>query len=175
MLVTRYVVLLRGINVGGRNSLPMEDLREILELLGYKSVQTYIQSGNVVLSATSPPDGAAISAAIEERFGFAPSVLVISGQHFQAVARANPYEKEVVEPKHLHISFLAGVASADVDAMQACKGPTEKFTLTADALYLLAPDGIGRSKFAAAAEKLLGVEATARNLNTVRKLLDMLS
>lgn len=116
--MTQFVVLLRGINVGGHNKLSMKDLREILEALGYESVKTYIQSGNVVLS---------------------------------------------------------GPATADVDAMQACKGPTEKFTLTDDALYLHAPDGIGRSKFAAAAERLLGVEATGRNLNTVRKLLEMLS
>lgn len=108
------------------------------------------------------------------RFGFAPRVLAISAEHFQAVADANPYVKEPTEPKHLRISFLSGPATADVDAMQACKGPTEKFTLTDDALYLHAPDGIGRSKFAAAAEKFLGVEATGRSLNTVRKLLDML-
>lgn len=172
--MTQFIVLLRGINVGGHNKLPMKDLRELLEALGYELVQTYIQSGNVVLSADVRPDSAAITEAIEKRFGFAPRVFVISADRFRAVADANPYEEEVAEPKHLHISFLSGPAAADVDAMQACKGPTESFTLTADALYLHAPDGIGRSKFAAAAEKMLGVEATGRNLNTVRKLIGML-
>jgi uncharacterized protein (DUF1697 family) len=172
--VSQFIILLRGINVGGHNKLPMTDLREILEGLGYESVKTYIQSGNVVLFAAAPPDNAAITAAIEKRCGFAPRVFTISAERFRAIADANPYEEEVVDPKHLHISFLSGPAAADVDAMQACKGPTEEFTLTSDALYLHAPDGIGRSKFAAAAEKLLGVEATGRNLNTVRKLLGML-
>lgn len=173
--MTQFVVLLRGINVGGHNKLPMMDLREALEALGYESVQTYIQSGNVVLSADVQPDCAAISKVIEKRFGFAPRVFAISAERFRAVADANPYEEEVAEPKHLHIWFLLGPAAPDIDAMHACKGPTEHFTLTADALYLHAPDGIGRSKFAAAAEGLLGVEATVRNLNTVSKLLAMLA
>lgn len=170
-----YVVLLRGINVGGHNKLPMKDLREILEALGYESVKTYIQSGNVVLASRTMPESAVIAAAIEERCGFAPRVFVISAGRFRAIADANPYATEIIEPKHLHISFLSGPAAADDEAMQACKGPTERFTLTDDALYLHAPDGIGRSKFAAAAEKLLGVEATGRNLNTVHKLLEMLA
>lgn len=172
--MTQFVLLLRGINVGGHNKLPMKDLREVLEALGYESVQTYIQSGNVVLSADVQPDCAAITEAIEKRFGFAPRVFAISAERFRDVADANPYEDEVADPKHLHISFLSGPAAADIDAMQACRGPTEHFTLTADALYLHAPDGIGRSKFAAAAERLLGVEATGRNLNTVNKLIGML-
>jgi len=170
----RYVVLLRGINVGGHHSLPMKDLREILQSLGYEGVRTYIQSGNVVLTAGSPPDGTAISAAVEERFGFSPRVLVIPGPVFEAVAEGNPYEDDVSDPKHLHISFLAGPASPDLDAMKARQGPNERYTLTADALYLHAPEGIGRSKFAADAERLLGVEATGRNLNTVRRIAEML-
>lgn len=170
----QYVVLLRGINVGGHNSLPMQDLREILESLGYEGVRTYIQSGNVVLTAGSPPDGAVISAALEERFGFLPRVLVIPGPEFEAVAEANPFKDEVAEPKHLHILFLSEASTADLDALEARKGLSESFTLTADAFYLHAPDGIGRSKLAADAERILGVEATGRNLNTVRKLLGML-
>ena len=174
MPVTRYVILLRGINVGGRNSLPMKELRDILESLGCESVKTYIQSGNVVLSAPVAPDATAITTAIEKQFGFAPRVLVIPGDRFESVSRANPYKDEKVEGKHLHISYLAGPVSADVDGLEARKGPREEFTLTADALYLLAPDGIARSKLANDAEKLLGVEATSRNWNTVCKLLEML-
>jgi uncharacterized protein (DUF1697 family) len=173
--VTQFVVLLRGINVGGHNKLPMKDLREILEALGYDSVQTYIQSGNAVLSAAARPDAAGIAAAIEKRFGFAPGVLVISAKQFRAVADANPYVDEAEEPKHLHISFLSQPAAPDMDALSSRKSATEQYTLTDDAFYLLAPDGIGRSKLAADVERLLGVEATGRNLNTVRKLLDMLA
>ena len=172
--MTRYVILLRGINVGGRNSLPMNELRDILESLGCEYVKTYIQSGNVVLSAHAAPDATAITTAIEKQFGFAPRLLVMPGDRFESVSRANPYKDEKVEGKHLHVSYLAGPASADVDGLEARKSPREEFTLTADALYLLAPDGIARSKLANDAEKLLGVEATSRNWNTVHKLLEML-
>ena len=172
--MTRYVILLRGINVGGRNSLPMKELRDILESLGCESVKTYIQSGNVVLSAPVTPDATVITSAIDKKFGFAPRVLVIPGDRFESVSRANPYKDEKVEGKHLHVSYLAGPAAADVDGLESRKGPNEEFTLTADAFYLLAPDGIARSKLANDAEKLLGVEATSRNWNTVQKLLEML-
>ena len=173
--MNQFILLLRGINVGGHNKLPMKDLRELLETLGYESVQTYIQSGNVVLCAADRPDGDAISDAIEKRLGIAPSVLVISAQRFRAVADANPYVDPGVEAKHLHISFLSRPAAPDMDALNSRKSATEKFTLTDDAFYLLAPDGIGRSKLATDVERLLGVEATGRNLNTVRKLLGMLA
>lgn len=173
--MTKFVVLLRGINVGGRNSLPMKDLRDILESQGCESVKTYIQSGNVVLSASAAPDAAAISTAIENKFGFAPRILVVPAERFAKIAEANPYKDKKVDGKSVHVSYLAGPASADVAGLEARKSPSEEFVLTDDALYLFAPDGIGRSKFASDAEKLLGVDATGRNLNTVRKLLEMLA
>ncbi|RZV39090.1 MAG: DUF1697 domain-containing protein [Chromatiales bacterium] len=173
--MNRYVLLLRGINVGGHNKLPMKDLREILEALGCESVKTYIQSGNVVLSAKTAPDESAISADIEKQFGFSPRVLAIPGEHFEAVADANPYKDEDLDGKFLHVLYLAGPASADMDGLNSRKGPGEEFTLTDDAFYLKAPDGIGRSKLANDVEKLLGVEGTGRNLNTVRKLVAMLA
>lgn len=173
-MTSAYVILLRGINVGGHNKLPMQDLRETLEALGYESVQTYIQSGNVVLTAGSEPDAESIASAIDKQFGFMPRVLVISAERFQAIARENPYKDEDLDGKFLHVWFLAGKAAADTSGLEAHKGQTERFTLRKEAFYLSAPDGIARSKLAGDAERLLGVEATGRNLNTVRKLLDML-
>lgn len=170
----KYVLLLRGINVGGHNKLPMKDLRGSLEALGYKDVKTYIQSGNVVLSARSAPDESAIAAAIEKQFGFSPRILAIPGEQFEAVAAANPYKDEDLDGKFLHIWYLAGPHSADMDGIHSRKGGREEFVLTDDAFYLKAPDGIARSKLASDVEKLLGVEGTGRNLNTVRKLLAML-
>ncbi len=173
--MNQYVLLLRGINVGGHNKLPMKDLREILEALGYESVKTYIQSGNVVLSAKTTPDELAITTAIEKEFGFSPRILAIPGEQFEAVAEANPYRDEDLDGKFLHVWYLAGPAAADMDGIEARKGPNERFTLSEDALYLCAPDGIARSKLANDIEKLLGVEGTGRNLNTVRKLMKMLA
>ena len=172
--MSRYVLLLRGINVGGHNKLPMKDLREILEALGYEDVKTYIQSGNVVLSAKTTPDEAAITSAIEKQCGFSPRILAISGQKFATVADANPYKDEDLDGKFMHVWFLASPASADMDGIHSRKGSSEAFTLTDEAFYLKAPDGIARSKLANDVEKLLGVEGTGRNLNTVRKLLKML-
>ena len=171
----KFVVLLRGINVGGHNKLPMKDLREILEALGYESVKTYIQSGNVVLSARTVPDAGAISAAIDKQFGFSPHVLVIPGDRFEMVADANPYKDDGLDGKFVHVWYLSGKASADVEGIEARKSPSEKYTLTDSAFYLCAPDGIGRSKLASDVEKLLGVEGTGRNWNTVRRLLEMLA
>lgn len=173
--MNKYVLLLRGINVGGHNKLPMADLRDILASLGYEDIATYIQSGNVVLSAKTAPDAAAITAAIDKRFGFSPRILVVAGKQFVAVADANPYKDDDLDGKFLHVWYLAGPAAADMDGLEARKGPNERFTLTEDAFYLRAPDGIARSKLANDVEKLLGVEGTGRNLNTVRKLLEMLA
>lgn len=173
--MSKFVVLLRGINVGGHNKLPMQDLREILESLGYDDVKTYIQSGNVVLSAKAAPDAAAIIAAIDKRFGFSPHILVVPADRFEAIAEANPYKDEVVEGKQQHVWYLAGPASADMDGLEARKSPSEKFTLANEAFYLFAPDGIARSKLANDIEKLLGVAGSGRNWNTVRKLLEMLA
>ena len=172
------VALMRGINVGGKNILPMRDLREILGELGCESVATYIQSGNVVFRSKRKSDGLAksISKAVEKRFGFAPFVLVMSATTFEGIASANPYAAKAAEPKHVHTSFLAGPAdNADLQRMHERKSSTEEFTLTDTALYLHAPDGIARSKLANEMERHLGVSATGRNQRTVEKLQAMLS
>ncbi len=171
------VALLRGINVGGKNILPMQDLREILGELGCESVATYIQSGNVIFESKQKSDGLAkrISKAIEKRFEFEPSVLVISATTFEGIADANPYTAKAAEPKHVHTMFLAGPANdADLKRMHERKSSTEEFTLTDEAVYLHAPDGIARSKLANEMERHLGVSATGRNGNTVDKLMALL-
>ncbi|NND46599.1 MAG: DUF1697 domain-containing protein [Woeseiaceae bacterium] len=172
------VALLRGINVGGKNILPMQDLREILGDLGCESVKTYIQSGNVVFESKRKSDGLArrISGAIEKGFHFAPSVLVMSAEKFERIADANPYAAEAAELKHVHTLFLAGAADdPDMKRMHERKTSTEEFTLTDEALYFHAPDGIARSKLASEMERHLGVSATGRNQRTVEKLQAMLA
>lgn len=176
--MTIKVALLRGINVGGKHRLPMQDLRKILGEVGCESVATYIQSGNVVFASNRKSDTLArrISSAIDERFGFAPFVLIMSAGTFQDIAGANPYLAKAVEPKHVHTLFLAGPADdADLKRMQESKSGTEEFTLTDKALYFYAPDGIARSKFANDIERYLGVSATGRNQRTVEKLQAMLA
>ena len=172
------VALMRGINVGGKNILPMQELREILGELGCESVATYIQSGNVVFGSRRKSDGLArsISKAVEKRFGFAPFVLVMSAATFEGIAGDNPYAAKAAELKHVHTLFLAGPADdANLQRMHERKSSTEEFTLTDAAVYFHAPDGIARSKLANEMERHLGVSATGRNQRTVEKLQAMLS
>ena len=171
--MTAYVALLRGINVGGKNILPMKDFREILENLGCESVVTYIQSGNAVFrsSAAGGALSESIATAIDIDFGFRPSVMMVEAADFVAIAAANPYADADVEAKHVHISFLSKVAkSANLTRMAEIASNGEKFVLTDRAFYMLAPNGIGRSKLAAEVEKCLGVKATGRNWRTVGKI-----
>lgn len=171
------ILLLRGINVGGNNPLPMKELVEILESLGLENVRTYIQSGNVVFESSGGPRetlGEEIAAAIEERRGFRPHVLVLSADRLREAMEANPYPEAETDPKRLHLFFLASPPPApDLDALDEARDPTERFDLEGDVFYLHAPEGVGRSKLASKAEKLLGVEATARNWRTVQKLVEM--
>ena len=168
-----YVALLRGINVGGRNILPMKNFRDILEKLGCENVATYIQSGNAVFR-NAAPGGAlseSIAAAVEADFAFRPSVMIVEAADFAAIAAANPYADEDVDAKHVHISFLSEVAKgADQTRMAEIASNGEQFVLTDRAFYMLAPNGIGRSKLAAEVEKCLGVKATGRNWRTVGKI-----
>ena len=172
-----YVALFRGINVGGKNRLPMKDLVATLENVGCQEVATYIQSGNAVFQseeadASLLSDG--IMASIGERHGFEPRVLVLGSEEMEKVVRSNPFPEAESEPKTLHAYFLVSPPERpDLSALEGLKGERERFVLGDGVFYLHAPDGIGRSKLAASVEKLLGVPTTARNWRTVRKVMEI--
>lgn len=168
----QWVILLRGINVGGHGKLPMADLRALLMEQGAKDVATYIQSGNVVARGARP-DPAALMDKIEARFGFRRDCLVLGADEFRAVIAACPFVP--AEGKHLHIWFTGPLAAPDLSRALALAGPDEALHIGPRAVYLHAPGGIGRSKLAEALPKHLPPEATARNWNTVLKLRDMLA
>ena len=174
-----WIALLRGINVGGNNILPMAELRSDLEALKLKNVRTYIQSGNVVFDSAAKSASSLskkISESIEERHGFRPHLFVLKQEDLVAAVEANPFPTAVTDPKTLHFFFLANAAvDVDLKALDDARSPTEEFQLTEQVFYLHAPDGLGRSKLAAKAERLLGVATTARNYRTVDKLLSMVS
>jgi uncharacterized protein (DUF1697 family) len=175
--VKSYIALFRGINVGGTGILPMKDLVRILEGMGFAAVQTYIQSGNAVFrSAPIETDRTAreIRAAIREAQGFAPAVLLLEAAQLQEAAANNPFG--AADGKALHLFFLESLpGKPDLAGLAAVKAETEQFELREKVFYLSAPDGIGRSVLAAVVEKSLGVPATARNWNTVSKLLSMVA
>lgn len=169
-----HVALLRGINVGGRNKVAMADLREVVASLGYADVATYVQSGNVVFSADAPKAGA-IEAAVKERLGVSPAVVVLSRDELERVVARNPWPDEP-DGKHLHVVFSAGEPDAAV-----VKAAVEKFggddaaRVVDGTLYLHTPNGLGRSKLAAELARRGPKDGTARNWTTVTKLLGMLS
>ena len=167
-----WIALLRGINVGGNNILPMKDLKLLLQELGYSQIETYIQSGNVVLCGDEIEEDQ-ISAAVQSRFGFAPNVLAFSKREFQIAVKNNPFESE--QGKTIHFYFCEGRPKADDERMDMYKSDTEEYQLIGNVFYLYAPDGIGRSKLATKIESCLGVPGTGRNLNTVNKLEELLA
>ena len=172
-----YVALFRGINVGGRNALPMKMLVAILEDLGARNVKTYIQSGNAVF--VSPEKDASrlankISSEIKKRRGFEPYVLLLELEDIERTIRKNPFPAAATEPQALHAGFLASApVKPNLERLESLKSDSERFHLIDKVFYLHAPEGIGRSKLAANAEKLLGVPMTDRNWRTVCKIRDM--
>jgi len=171
------IALLRGINVGGKNILPMKDLQALLADLGLQQVRTYIQSGNVVFQNTEVKSShlsVLIARAISERFGFEPSVLLLTKEELAQAIALNPFPDAISEPKSLHLFFMASAPqNPDLSALESARKDGEEFALIDRVFYLHAPAGIGRSKLAAGVEKSLGVPVTGRNWRSVDKIMAM--
>ncbi len=165
-----YIVLFRGINVGGNNLLPMKELVALLEGHGYQNVITYIQSGNVVLQSHSA-SSSEIAALVTDNYGFKPEVLVLDRSTFDAAIKNNPFHP--AEGKQAHFYFCSKAPKLNAEKLDKYIGGSEQYELKGKVFYLFAPDGIGRSKLVANIESCLGVPATGRNLNTVNKLSQM--
>jgi uncharacterized protein (DUF1697 family) len=172
--VSKHVALLRGINVGGKSTVSMAKLKTTFEALGFDDVATYINSGNVVFQG-SKPSAATIEKRIEKDFGRNVSVLLRTPRQLEAIAKGNPWPK--AEPKRLHVYFLSGKPTAKaIGALDPDRSPPGEFKVAGREVYLHTPDGIGRSKLTIDYfERTLGVRATARNWNTVTKLIELAS
>lgn len=173
-----WIALLRGINVGGRNTISMAALAATFESAGCRSVQTYIQSGNVVFSSPTKSRQnlrKRLGEVIEDQFGFRPHILLLSEGDFRAAIANNPFLDAIAEPKTLHFFFLdSSPSSPDMEGIDKLALPSERFELIDAVFYLHAPDGFGRSKLATGAERKLGESATARNFTTIQKLSERL-
>lgn len=168
----KYVVLLRGINVGGNNIVPMRELKPLLVKAGYRDVSTYIQSGNILLLADTDP-AEDIAYLIQEHFGFRPAALSLTKEAFVETSANNPYVG--ADGKTVHFYFCDDAPKPNMDRTTSLKAETEDLKIIAKVAFLRAPNGIGRSKLAANLERCLEVPVTARNLNTVNKLLGLLA
>jgi uncharacterized protein (DUF1697 family) len=171
----KYIALFRGMNVGG-NRVPMKELVALLESLGCRSVKTYIQSGNAIFESPvdAVPLSVAINAEISKRYGFEPEVLLLEPEDVRRAIQNNPCPEAEQDPKSLHLGFLASAPiKADFKALESLKSGSEQFRLIGNVFYLLAPEGVGRSRLAANAERVLGVPMTYRNWRTVCALMEM--
>lgn len=168
--------MLRGINVGGKNKLPMADLSRLMTELGCEGVKTFIQSGNAVFRA--PGDLAAglseaLTGAIAERFGIKTAVVLRSRDEMAAVAQANPFPADV-DPAKLLIVFLeAEPEAARVAALDPNYAPPDEFAVKGKEIFIYCPDGLARTKTPDYVGRRLAVTGTGRNWRTVLKLLEM--
>jgi uncharacterized protein (DUF1697 family) len=158
----------------------MNDLRSTLANLGFEEVQTYLQSGNVVLeSGDRPPNDLAreVESAIAEAFSLQIRVIIRVKKDLVAVSTTHPFRDDATDPSRLHVVFMdvmpdaARIADLDPD-----RSPPDRFEVRGREIYLSYPNGQGRSKLGLDYfERVLGVAGTARNWNTVTKLLEMVS
>jgi uncharacterized protein (DUF1697 family) len=173
------VALLRGINVGGKNRLPMEALRELFRDAGAEQVSTYIQSGNVLFRASATlarrlPE--LVSAAIEERFGYRVAVVLRSAAELRAVPARNPFRGPRVRPEHLHVVFLAArPAAARVANLDPARSKTDRFAVDGREIFLHCPGGLARTKLGIDwFDRRLGTSGTVRNWKTTAALIERL-
>ncbi|MGY1624419.1 DUF1697 domain-containing protein [Geodermatophilus sp. SYSU D00965] len=172
---TRYVVLLRGINLGRARQMGMPELRETLTARGHDAVRTHLRSGNVVLDSplTAEELAADVEAAVQERFGFAAPVVVRTGTEVAAVVAADPLGAVATDPARYLVTFLS--RAPDPERVAALP-PADRgeYRVAGRELFLWLPDGVADTPLASWRwDTLLGVPGTSRNWNTVRKLAEL--
>ena len=172
--MTRFVALLRGINVGTAKRVAMPALRELATRLGYTDVATHINSGNLVLTSdrTAATVRRELEQGIEETFGLHADVVVRTAAELAEVLAANPFPDG--DPSQVTIAFLAGPPAADAaDRIRALAADDEPFLVRDPEVYVHYGHGQADSRLAARFAGLLGVSATVRNLRTVTKVVDL--
>ncbi|MGB5555396.1 MAG: DUF1697 domain-containing protein [Flavobacteriaceae bacterium] len=174
-----YVVLLRGINVGGHKKIKMAELRTMLEKHDFKNVRTYIQSGNVVLNSDEKNAHIVeqkIQLALRDTFGFDVPVLVKSVTDLNIILRENPFqESEDLANNRVYFVLLQEAPATDsINSIDPKNYPSEQYHITNACVYLLFGEGFGNAKLNTnELERKLKVSATARNYRTMTKLLEL--
>jgi len=173
------IALLRAVNVGGRSKMKMETLRAVFEGMGCTDVRTYVQSGNVVCTTRARDVrklAVQMADAIEAEFGFRPAVILRTVEEMKEVVAKNPFaEREGIEPAKLAVNFLAEEPSEEARAkVLAIKADPEELRFVGKHLFIYFPNGMGRTKLPLATiDRALKTPGTARNWNTVMKLVEM--
>jgi uncharacterized protein (DUF1697 family) len=173
-----HLALLRGINVGGKNILPMKELARMFADAGCTDVRTFIQSGNVVFEKPAGADKLAtvIAANIEKRFGFRIPVILRTCEQLRQAIRSNPFLAAGTDQKALHVYFLADAPNARAIAgLDLARSAPDAFKVRGQEIYLHLPNGMARTKLTNAYfDSKLSTICTARNWATVLKLAAMM-
>ncbi len=173
------ISMLRGVNVGAHNRIQMDALRALYTSLKLDDPQTFVQSGNVIFRTKEKPTpqlAKKIQAAIESKFKFSPEIILRTADDFRAALAVNPFaRRKDIEPGKLLITFLAAAPGPQAPkALELFKDHPEEVHLIGRELYIYFPNGAGKSKLPwSQVEKFLKVPGTARNLNSVQKMLAM--
>ncbi|MCW5518625.1 DUF1697 domain-containing protein [Aureitalea sp. L0-47] len=173
----RYIALLRGINVGGHKKLPMAELRELLSSLGFRDVQTYIQSGNVTFRSSSEASAEELQdtfqKAILQKYGWQVPVLVKKPTEIEEFLNNCPFPKEKKEKSYFTLLFKPP-STENIETTLSYQYPNEEYHITPQCVYFYCSTGYGRAKLSGNFfENKLKVTVTARNYRTMMKLLEL--
>ncbi len=175
-----YIAMLRGINVSGHKVIKMEALRASFAALGFRRVETYVQSGNVVFE-TAETSLTTLSRNLGRRilhdFGFPISIVLRTSKDLETIIRRNPFaKKKALDATKLHVTFLSAPPTTALKSLQALSAEPDQFRIGRQEIYLYCPAGYGRTKLSNnAIERMLSVSATTRNWKTLNKLAEMAS
>jgi uncharacterized protein (DUF1697 family) len=169
--VARYAGLLRGINVGGKNAVPMPALRALVEALGYTDVTTYIQSGNVVFSGTGVK-AEQLEKAIRKEFELDIRVVLRTHRQLESVIEHNPFPR--ADTSTLHVGYMCEKPSAAaIKSLDVERFAPDELAFRGREFYLLLPNGLGRAKLPPYVDRRLKIPTTVRNWKTVTKLAEL--
>jgi uncharacterized protein (DUF1697 family) len=175
--MTKFISMLRGINVSGQKSIRMAELTHLYETLGFKKVQTYLQSGNIIFESDElsvPLLVGRIEAKIEKSFGYRVAVFLRTPGDFQRIVNHNPFLRDRNEdPAHLYVTFLYSLPKNDlVNRLAVQVSENDEFIPGEEEIYLFCLHGYGKTKLSNNYfEKKLSIFATTRNWKTVTALL----
>ena len=173
----KYIVLLREINVGGKNKMKMLELKNMFESLNYKNVKTYIQSGNVIFDYDITDTiklANSIENKINEMFGFFVRIIIRTDEEFRNIVKNNPFVNESnIELDKLHVIFMLDKLETDAELLLSIKKEeNEKYLINSREIYLYCPNGYGKTKLNNAMfEKKLNTVSTTRNWKTINKII----
>lgn len=174
----RYIALMRGLNVGGKNRLPMVELAAVFEEAGCTELRTYIQSGNVLFGASASLAKRLpklVQSKIARDYGYQVPVVLRRARELQKLAAASPFSRAEYDPKNLYLMCLASMpTAAQVASLDPERSIPDEFVVQGDNVYLHLPNGAARSKLTTAYfDKKLGTTSTVRNWNTLSKLIEL--